>query len=54
MKNKLLLSIIMVFLSVSPSFADGGIPLWVMSAPTLFAFGLPEGIKELYLLLFYL
>ncbi len=45
MKNKLLISIIMVFLSVSPCFADGGIPLWVMSAPTLFAFGLPEGIK---------
>lgn len=43
MKNKFLISIIIIFLFTAPCFADGGIPLWVMNAPTLFAFGLPSG-----------
>ena len=44
MKNKLLLGILATFLFGLPCYADGGIPLWVLSAPTLFAFGLPNGI----------
>ncbi len=43
MKNKILISILTTLLLGLPCYADGGIPLWVMSAPTLFAFGLPEG-----------
>lgn len=40
MKNKLLISIIMVFLSISPCFADAGIPMWVYSnSASFFATG---------------
>lgn len=45
MRGKVLLGILATFLFELPCCADGGIPLWVMSAPTLFAFGLPDGIK---------
>lgn len=38
----------MIFLFTSPSFADGGIPLSIMNAPTLFVSGLPSGIKGIF------
>lgn len=43
MKNKFWILFLMLVISL-PCYADGGIPLWVMSAPTLFAFGIPGGI----------
>lgn len=49
MKNKLLISIIIAFLSVSPCFADAGIPLWLFSNSSSF---LATGIqwKESFML----
>lgn len=45
MRGKFLLISLAILLLGLPCYADGGIPLWVMSAPTLFAFGLPDGIN---------
>ena len=49
MKNKLLISIIMVFLSVSPCFADAAIPMWLFSSSaSFFATGIQ--LKESFIL----
>ena len=43
MKNKLWILFLTLFIGL-PCLADGGIPLWIISAPTLFAFGVIGGV----------